>query len=278
MEAALQYASYTEYKQMPEGAQALYNLALAEATSGMDESKLPYDTKTFVLKEGLGLPSSNILDVLTAIASFKARQGDVASSLPIYLSLLKARRSLPSKAPRVPIPERRNLSTYRKIVEFIAPPDYPAPPPDGTLPPWRSPEERCQEAALNVYIGEILYAKSSREEGLAWTRDGVDVAEEQLRELSVSNSDKITKQTCRECLVTGLDNWSLMVTRLANEERLKKEEGAKPASFSFWSGPQEAPDRWAAEETVLKERMRRTRELTEDVEPPALGIMSYLKA
>ncbi|KFA80782.1 hypothetical protein S40288_04763 [Stachybotrys chartarum IBT 40288] len=278
MEAALQYASYNEYKQLPDGAQALYQLALAEATSEFDESRLPYDPKTHVLRDSAGLPSSNVLDALTALASFKARQGDVAAALPIYLSLLKARRSLPNDPPRIQLPKRRPLSVYRQVVDFFAPPEYPPPPPDGTQSPWRDPEERCQEAALDVYIGEILYTTASREEGLAWTRDGVDAAEEQLRKLGTSKAEKPTKETCRQCLITGLDNWSTMVARLAKEEARKREEGPKTKVFGLWNAPQEAADRWAAEKLVIEERIRRTQELTEDVEPPPIGLSSYFKA
>ncbi|CAM1506301.1 Fc.00g059420.m01.CDS01 [Cosmosporella sp. VM-42] len=276
LEAALEYASFMEFKQRPEGPDALYNLALAEATQGMDMSNPPYNPKTFVLNEKAGPPSLNLLDAITAVATHKARNGEIAAALPIYLSLLKARRFLsndPPPAPRVARP--KNRSVYRQIVEFVAPPSYPAPPPDGTQPPWRSPNERCQEASLSLYIGEILYASSSRDDGLSWTRDSVDVSEEQLRNMG-SMADKAEKQVCRECLAAGLDNWAKMVVKLAKEEETRKEKASK--GFSFWSGSQNNEGRWAAEDSVVKERVRRTKELLEEVNPTDSGVMALFKA
>ncbi|KAG6033308.1 hypothetical protein E4U41_006942 [Claviceps citrina] len=290
-EAALEYATFLDFLQ-EEGADALYGLALAEASAGREPSQLPYDTKTCVLKGQGPAPSLNVLEALTAIANHKARKGDVASALPIYISLLQARRSLsdspPPPAPAPRRPRQQHSSLYERFVAFFGQPAYPAPGPDGTEPPWRNPHERCQEASLNLYIGEILYATSSKDEGLAWTRDGVDLAEEQLRALGAASKDKETKRVCRECLSTGLDNWSVMVSRLARQEAAREEAALSgsvgPASgmFSFWTGfsPGAEPGRgrWAAEEAVVQERTRRTRELMEDISPPGLGIMSYFKA
>ncbi|KAG5973508.1 hypothetical protein E4U55_000486 [Claviceps digitariae] len=289
MEAALEYATFLEFKNRQDGVNELYKLALSEASAGLEPSKLPYDTKSLVLKNnGQSDPSLNILEALTAIANHKARKGDISSALPIYISLLQARRSLPA-APPSPTSrqastnnrqQRQSQSLYEKFINFFGPPAYPAPGPDGTEPPWRDPYERCQEASLNLYIGEILYATSSKDEGLAWTRDGVDLAEEQLRALGPANKDKETKRICRECLSTGLENWSVMVSRLAREQAARKSSAPPSSMFSFWSGDSspDAEGRWAAEEAVVQERTRRTRELLEDLTPPRAGIMSFFKA
>ena len=149
-----------------------------------------------------------------------------------------------------------------------------------------------------TYIGEILYASdpstSGREEGLAWTREAVDIAEEELRGRG-TNENKEAKATCRQCLETGLGNWGKMVARLAREERERRkgdEEArlAKSAAraggwFGFGAGagmdhdakereqktgpagPAEAllgpMGRWEAEELVVQERMRRARDVLE---------------
>ncbi|KND87813.1 hypothetical protein TOPH_07566 [Tolypocladium ophioglossoides CBS 100239] len=279
MDAALEYASFMEFKGRPDGPEALFNLALAEATHGIEPSNMPYDPKTFILKDRAEQPSRNVLDALTAVATYKARKGDVSSALPIYVSLLKARRVLPDTPPRgAPPAKPKRLSMFRQVVSFFSPPAYPPPPPDGSLPPWRSPFERCQEASLNLYIGEILYATSSQDDGLAWTRDGVDVAEEQLRALGSGKNDKDARQTCRECLGTGLGNWSTMVSRLAKAEEAKKNGASKSNVFSFWTASPDAEGRWAAEEAVVQERVRRTKELMEDVAPPVTGFTSFFKA
>ncbi|KAF5003502.1 hypothetical protein FDECE_9955 [Fusarium decemcellulare] len=280
LEAALEYASFMEFKQRPEGAEALYNLALAEATQGLDMSNPPYNPKTFILNEKAGPPSQNILDAITAIATHKARTGNINAALPIYVSLLKARRYLPSDPPPAPRPKPKTRSIWGQLVETISQADYPPPPPDGTQPPWRSPEERCQEASLSLWIGEILFATSSKDDGLSWTRDSVDVAEEQLRNMNPLNADKVAKKTCRECLSAGLDNWGRMVVKLAKEEDERREKAANQTSvFSFWTGaPPTAGDRWTAEDVVVKERVRRTRELIEEITPGGVSLSSLFKA
>ncbi|KAF4978764.1 hypothetical protein FZEAL_4909 [Fusarium zealandicum] len=279
LEAALEYASFMEFKQRPEGAEALYNLALAEATQGLDMSNPPYNPKTFILNDRAGPPSQNILDAVTAIATHKARSGNISAALPIYLSLLKARRVLPSNPPPSATPKPKARSRLAQFIWFFSQDEYPPPPPDGTQPPWRSPQERCQEASLSLWIGEILFASSSKDDGLSWTRDSVDVAEEQLRNIDPLNEDKSAKQTCRECLSAGLENWGRMVIKLAKEEEQRREKAVTQSSvFSFWSGASpNAEDRWTAEDAVVKERVRRTRELIEEVTPGAPNLASLFK-
>ncbi|EEY15731.1 conserved hypothetical protein [Verticillium alfalfae VaMs.102] len=162
-------------------------------------------------------------------------------------------------------------------------------------PPWRDNKQLCEEAALHLYIGEILYSSNdtlrTREEGLTWTRDGVDLAEEQLRELGPDTAaNRAMKTTCRECLGTGLHNWSLMVKRLAKEEKAQQQEAEGKATAAagstsklgrFWSSapnPKEAGTRWAAEEKVVYDRIRRTNELLVDVAPPSAGLSDLLRA
>ncbi|OAA79220.1 hypothetical protein LEL_02706 [Akanthomyces lecanii RCEF 1005] len=282
LEAALEYASFMEYKGQAEAAHSLHQLALSEATKGIDAAKLPHDSKTFVLRDKSGPPSLNLIDALTSIANSKARTGDISGALPMYISLLKARRELSDERPQEPRSRSRPSSApvYQRILDLVKPPAYPLPPPDGTQPPWRSAEERCQEASLQIYIGEILYATSSKNDGLSWTRDGVDLAEEQLRSLGVGPDSKGTKKLCRECLGAGLENWHTMVARLAKAEKAKEESGAasSPGLFTFWSGAKEPEGRWSAEEAVVQERVRRTKEIMEDVAPPRDFITNWFKA
>lgn len=279
IQAALEYASFMEFKGRADEADALYTMALVESTKDLDASKMPYDAKTLVLQDRAGPPSLNVLDAVTAVANSKARRGDISAALPMYISILKARRSLSDERPPQTSTKPKSIPLYQLVINVFLPPEYPAAPPDGTQPPWRSAEEQCQEASLHLYIGEILYAKASRDDGLSWTRDGVDLAEEQLRTLGAGSKDKATQQTCRECLGTGLGNWSTMVSRLAKAERAKKDgSSGKPGMFSFWSGTQQTDGRWEAEEAVVQERMRRTRELMEDIAPPPSSIVSWFKA
>lgn len=308
IEAGLAYASWLDYKGITGPASIVFEDAVhLAATERPDLLAEPVNKKTWVLNEAAGLPSENLLTTLTAYATFRARQGDVSAALPIFVSILKARRNLPS--PEFTPPPTSLAAALNKprpkptsdpltlLTKLFTPPAYPPPPPDGTSPPTRDALDLCQEAALSLHIGEIMYASSptSREEGLGWTREAVDVAEEQLRQLPPRTTDKPdpARAACRECLATGLGNWAAMVARLAREERAKQdaaaaavEQGVKVASGKGWfSGlwgegvvKEEDTSRWAAEEKVIEERQRRDKDLLEDLKPPPRGILSFLQA
>lgn len=295
MEAALAHASWLEYNNLHGPASIMYERAVELA---LDNSPTPQtiDTTTHALKEITCLPSENLLTSLTALATFQARSGNVSSALPILVSILKARKSLllPDNS-LLPASSSQKPSLTRSLLNLIQPPPYPAPPPDGRSPPLRDSKELCLEAALHLHIGEILYAsrREGREEGLAWTRDAVDLAEEQLRKLGSDADDtlKEAKSVCRDCLSTGMENWGLMVARLAREERAKQDKdkqtsdgsGGGGSWFGLWGQGEvkaEDVDRWAAEERVIEERQRRAAELLEDLEPPRklFDFLSIFKA
>ncbi|KAK1712761.1 hypothetical protein BDP67DRAFT_516830 [Colletotrichum lupini] len=292
MDAALAYASFLDYKQMPDAAERMYQWALTLATATAPSDPPLVDLRTYTINDKkTTLPSENVLTVLTSIALHKARNDDVNAALPIFISVLRARRALP----QVPLPgQERPTETpatlWQRIWNLAQAPRYPAPPDDGTRPPWRHPKELCEEAGLNLYIGEIIYAAAAaakdssskkqaanRDEGLAWTRDAVDLAEEQLRKLGPIGGDKEARKTCRECLGTGLQNWSAMVASLAREEEAKNQAAPAKSAFGFWTETKTEESRWAAEEKVVKERIRRTRELLVQVEPPVAGLASLLQ-
>ncbi|SPN99846.1 uncharacterized protein DNG_02698 [Cephalotrichum gorgonifer] len=271
MDAALAYASFMDFKKMPDAAESMYRWALAIATEDLPEP-LPYDPETLALDEKAGNPSANLITALTAFATHMASAGDVSAALPIFASVLKARRNLPDHPP----PSKRSISRpslYQTILKFIQPPAYPPPPPDGTSPPWRDPQELCEEAGLGLYIGEILFATRDQEGGIAWTREAVDGAEEQLRDVIDEKGADAARKTCKECLSTGLYNWSTMAAKLAQEEAARKEaEKEKKAGsrFALWSKAKEEEaegGRWVAEEGVVRERIRRTRGLLEETTP-----------
>ncbi|KAH8886791.1 hypothetical protein GQ53DRAFT_750443 [Thozetella sp. PMI_491] len=288
IDANLAYAAWLEYSHDTASARAALQRALAVAAA--DAPTAPFDPKTFILNESAGPPSANLLKALTEYATWQARIGDVDSALPILVSILKARRSLPPPGPKQVEHARANpledpfSKLWRLLKGLLAPPEYPPPPDDGSSPPIHDPEERCEEAALHLYIGEIMYAAnaSSREEGLAWTRDAVDLAEEQLHKIkSVKTEDRGGKKTCRECLRTGLGNWASMVEQLAREEAMKQEgrSGKSSGWFGLWRDSKaEDMSRWAAEGKVILERQRRLKELLEDIEPPKKGFASIFTA
>jgi hypothetical protein len=289
MDAALSYAFFLDFKKMPDAAERVFDWALAIATESTAPSSPPLvEPRTLTINDKSTPPPENILTVLTAIATHKARTGDMGAALPMFVSILRARRSLPTTPPPGSEEEgsRGPISLWENLKKVAAAPTYPPPPPDGTQAPWRSPRHLCEEAALHLYIGEILYSSNdstnSREEGLAWTRDGVDIAEEQLRDLGTETSRP--RSVCKDCLSTGLKNWSAMVKRLAKEEELekkKREENPPKSSFGgFWSQPKpaETDGRWAAEQAVVYERIKRTNELLVEMAPPPVGFQDLFKA
>lgn len=303
MDAALSYANWLEYKGVLSPAAVVYEDALNMAIEEIYTPGAPVlvDPKTAVLNDTGGRkPSANLLSALTALATFKARNEDVSTALPIFISLLQARRSLPSR--RDPNgPSQSELSVLgpttgplQKVIDFVKPPAYPPPPPDGTAVPIRDSKELCEEAALHLHIGEIMYAlqPSTQEDGLVWTREGVDLAEEELHKIldptryaeapAPGESPEAAKRTCRECLASGLENWATMVRRMVREEEKARAAGKakKPSAgwFGLWSGSkaEENVGRWAAEEKVVGERTRRAQEILEDLQKPNAGLFSGL--
>lgn len=278
MEAALAHASWLEHNNLHGPASIMYERAV-ELSLESSPTAPPIDNTTHAIKETTPPPSENLLTTLTALATFQARSGNVSSALPVLVSVLKARKSLPLPDDNLlpPSPSQKPSLT-RSLLNLLQPPPYPAPPPDGTSPPVRDSKELCLEAALHLHIGEIMYAsrKSGREEGLAWTRDAVDLAEEQLRKLGSQADDSLreAKSVCRDCLSAGMENWRRMVARLAREERARQDKDRHTSGagwFGLWGQGEvkaEDVDRWAAEERVIEERQRRAAELLEDLEPP----------
>ncbi|CAJ2503686.1 Uu.00g110800.m01.CDS01 [Anthostomella pinea] len=294
MDAALDYASWLDFKGIPDASERMYEWALSLAHDSALPTPLPYDPQSYVLRDDVGRPSANLLTTLTALAAHKARNEDLSTALPILISILRACRALPrpqatteSYEPELTEEVHASPWTMANIVgvgkRLMVPPSYPPPPDDGESPPVRDAKELCEEAGLNLYIGEIIYAgaskgtSSSREDGLAWTREAVDLAEEQLSKLSPDSSDAEATKTCKECLGSGLENWAKMVGRLAREEREREAAGPDKASGCSWlglwgEGKAETTGRWAAEEHVVKERMRRAEEILDELEAPKTGL------
>ncbi len=230
VEAALKLGNWMDFKGTKDAAGEMYKWALDIATSSIDKTKV-LDEKTCVIKPTAPPPSTNLLKTVTAIAEHKARSGDLSSALPIFLSLLRARRSLPDAPPPPPPAVSTGIteSLVKGAVYWLFPPSFPSEPLDGTQPPQRDTKEKGEEAAIMAYVGEILYASAKdingKEDGLAWTREAVDVAEQELNNARISEAArKVNKQV----LSTGLGNWEAMVDRLAREEKERKAKGLAP--------------------------------------------------
>ncbi|KAL3420483.1 hypothetical protein PVAG01_08982 [Phlyctema vagabunda] len=269
LDAALAYATWLNYKGTPEAALEMHNWALDIATEQYTSPIL--DRKSGMLNVVDQPPSTNILAAVTALATHHALHSDVSVSLPIFLSLLRARRSLetpPKSTVSAAVLGAEDQSAFSHalatVKDIVISPEYPPPPSDGTDIPQRTPLEICEEGAVMAHIGEILYAsrtsKNSKEEGLAWTREAVDIAENELRAGRIPEE---AKKKCRECLQVGLDNWGVMVRKLAKEERELKQAGAKSGSWLGFGNREQKEflGRWESEEQVIEQRLQRSKEI-----------------
>jgi hypothetical protein len=287
LDAALAYGAWLDFKRTPQAALEMYKWALDIATSKFTSAKPIIDPTTGVLNTDAITPSANLLSATTALAVHHALNSNLSLALPMLLSVLRARRSLPE----APATMRSTLnanddedSGFLKNLMYFArsalvQSKYPSPPDDGTSPPMRSSKERCEEAGIMTYVGEILYAsnsgKTSKEEGLAWTREAVDIAEEELR---AKAANKEAKKICKQCLEVGLGNWATMVTKLAREEKATK---TKKVGGWLGFGVGEQKDfvgRWESEQLVVKERMRRAKEVLSSPMRNTGGGSSFLSA
>ena len=218
---------------------------------------------------------ASVLDLLTDYATFRARNFEAAAALPLFVNLLRTRRALapppPEDAPD-PRPPTWREQAATAVRGAFTPPAYPPPPSDGADPPRRDARGRCEEAALAMHIGEIVFASDTkaRDGAVAWARDAVDAAEEQLRAL-----DKAAPAApkCRECLAAGLDTWAAMARVLARDEEQRRGErpaDAPAAWWALWGGAaRPAGDgRWGAEEKLIAQRRARARDLLEEPPPP----------
>lgn len=311
--AALAFANYLEYKQDRAAAADVYARAVQVArqqdatTTGDTVFALPVDDLAAWLRDWTehhaadGTASVNLLHTLTAYATFQARTGDVDAALPIFVALLQARRALPpgrSVSTASATADAVKTGFLARLKTLLTPPTYPPPPDDGFGPPLPGPHARCDEAALQLHIGEILYASAragsagssstwvpsfgshqrqaqqAREQGIAWTREAVDMAEEQLHALQNEEKDQAraagllgvdadhtttaavatSRATCRECLVAGLDNWTAMVAQLARDEERRQAEAAATAASVTTSTASTSSSYWPSWLTLWGDR------------------------
>ncbi len=238
LDAALAYADWLDYKGLHAAAEETYRWGLDIACAALPEPDSVVDRRTGTIRGDAPGVSQNVLEAATALGIHHATHANVSKALPIFLSVLRARRaaqeataplsstsSSPSKPPSF-------LST---ALSFLRPPAYPDPPPSGDTAFVRTAAAACEDAILMTYVGEILFASSDRaEEGLGWTRDAVDIAEAQCRSREAGLTQK-ERERCRECLDMGLDNWRQMVGRLAGEEKVRREGGVVGGKKGSWS-------------------------------------------
>ena len=247
LDAAMAYASFLAYKSLPESAEEMYKWGIDIAKEALPTyfgSDHIIDSRTSILKpsESAQEVSSNLLRATTALATHQARNGNISSALPILLSVLRARRAAPVLATphREPPPPPSNESSGIMSKIFRHPP-FPPPPPSGDDPFVRSSDNaNCEESELMLYIGEILFAASPvSSEGMDWTQEAVRIADVNLQQTTGSTGADTGKpdesRKCKECLVTGVGNWEIMLNRLSSTKESEPKQSSSRWNWFGWS-------------------------------------------
>ncbi|GAB7351842.1 hypothetical protein MBLNU459_g2401t2 [Dothideomycetes sp. NU459] len=277
MDAALAYANWLEFKGLQGSAEETYRWALDIAASALPDPNSAVDAVSGIVKlQDAAPPSDNLLRAATSLASHHARAGNVTSALPVFLSVLRARRAAPVdpaaayESPSVTRTASSNTD-YGRVLSMlgsiIRSSEYPTELSSGDEPFLRPSvtEPDCTEAELMLYIGEILFATSSSrpDEGLGWTKQAVDMAERGFRDRNLPNEQR---QTCKACLETGVTNWALMIKKLLNDERTQRGQASANTGWKSWFGRSDQTysarlSKWAEEaKTVEDLRMKLIRE------------------
>lgn len=292
LDAALAYADWLDFKGLLSTAEEMYDwgldIAIGSLPVGIDNT---VDIKTGIINDQATYVSSNVLLATTSLAVHHARKNDLAAALPIFLSVLRARRQLPGPD-STSISEtkpKHDTSVYSILRSLIVTPLYPPPPPTGDEVPTRTSTTTCEEAAIMSHIGEILFASSAadastksksntsvaiqvpsmvtvgqlekQQSGLSWAREAVDLAEATL--VSAEAGDEEARNKCSECLAVGMNNWSTMVAKMLKDERRATSATEQKTGSWFWgSGPEvDGATGWERESHSVEERLGRVQKL-----------------
>ena len=295
LDAALAYADWLDYKGLSATAEDMYDWGLDIATGALPEgANNVVDINSGVIDSKATHISSNILLATTSLAIHHARNNNLAIALPIFVSVLRARRQLPESKP---IPKSgltsQNQSSLAIVFSFfkslLITPPYPPAPPTGDETPTRTPAAKCEEARVMSHIGEILFASSAttpvsktpldnpmgppipstattaqlqnQQSGLSWTREAVDLAEATL--VSADKNDAEARERCSECLAVAMDNWSTMVAKMLKDERRATPMSQQKTGSWFWGNTSETSGeaRWERESKLVDERLERVQKL-----------------
>ena len=302
LSAALAYGDWLDFKGLPSSAEEMYDWALDIAMGSLPVGvNNVVDNNTGIINANAKHVSSNILAATTALATHHARNNNLASALPIFLSVLRARRQLSLSpaitSPPAEIPEADNsmgFVTMRWLAKVIfSSPQYPPAPPTGDEIPLRTLACICEEAGLMAHVGEIFFASSDqasasqqrtpKASGLSWTRDAVELAETTLASVPTGDEeDEEAKMKCTECLEMGVTNWKYMVDAMVREEKAREQElSGMAVKIGSWFGSnstsivevEDNVSRWEREAKMVDSRMQviRASAITEEERRRAMG-------
>ncbi|KAK3217274.1 hypothetical protein GRF29_1g2553879 [Pseudopithomyces chartarum] len=253
MTAALAYADWLAFKQLPDSAEEMYRWALDIAVSGLPtpqpDTVINPDTQVLSATAPREHLTPNLVYAATNLATFHASQGNLTVALPILVSLLRARLDADPVPPK-PISKPTDSSFIGTITSLLHEPEYPPLPPTGDEVLLRRPEDRCEEAALKSYIGEILFAvadsPAGRTQGLSWVRDAVSTAKT-AQSIPIIQSDSPLRKKCESCEEVGLEAWGKIMTYLVADARQRKanveESRLRRLWWTLWPGAIQALDK-----------------------------------
>ena len=249
MDAALAYANWCGFKGLHDTAGEMYVWALDCAVSGLEwPTASTIDRRTGIIPVDMPI-TDNILDATTALAVHKAQSGEPAAALPIFLSILRARRAaplqepatLPTKDPKQQARDTRIKRTDLDVLNdhinsfwsLLQASKFPDPPPTGNDPFVRTPDNDVDEAAVLSYVGEILFASddAQREAGLSWTDAAVEKAWATYSSPITSRDAKIKAV---EALSVATENRRKMLTLLLSSAQSSIENRR---NASWWRHP-----------------------------------------
>ena len=293
VDAALAYAEWCSFKGLNETARNMYDWALDIGLSALPSTAgNVIDHKTGAINTNKDeFVSRNLFRTTTALGIHHAQMGNMKDALAVFLSVLRARKTLPAEPmqkqglpqPRSSDNEPSIFRTYLTAVSnyFLNTP-YPALPPTGDERPHHTLAEACEEVGLMTYIGEILFASASptplpdqassqpvnvpqRIKGLSWTRDSVEAAEAVMWVMD-SQGKKDGQNRCKECLEVGMRNWADMAVQMGKLAKLKKEEvekwqgvlGTGIGKAGRVSEAENEIEKWKQEEEDIKLRKEKT--------------------
>ncbi|KAF2400312.1 hypothetical protein EJ06DRAFT_543147 [Trichodelitschia bisporula] len=240
IQAALAYGEWLDFKGVHGAAEEMFRWGLDIASEKLDDPGATIDKASATICARAPVVTENVLAAVTGLGVHFAQTGDMVAALPIFLSVLRARRAAPldpaagagREKPRAP-PPRTDIDSMKYYgalaLSLFKAVEYPAPPPSGDDPLMRTPRDECDDATLMTYIGEILYAGKDAEAGVQWTREALETAEKVAGQLAVQDGKR---EKCRECLDVGIENWRAMV-----EGRVALlEEGGEEKEKKGWFG------------------------------------------
>lgn len=290
LDAALAYADWNDFQGNQDVAENTYTLAAEIAQRGLPtgSGRVVNVGTGMILKGREDAVSDNILRVCTAFGVHHAKTGDFKKALPVFLSILRARKNLPA-SPIAPIAsspnpraeEDQGLLTYIfALKDLLVEREYPPFPPSGNERPFHTLKEACEEVGLMTYIGEILFATSDSEraKGLSWTRDSVEAAEAIMWVMDEQKQHE-GRDRCRECLETGLQNWKAMSQQMARLAATKEEEiQSEKGLFGLGLGTSQQLERartetkrWEEENIQVDLRRQKTLPLLQEPLQPVAG-------